>query len=435
MHKELKILILTGVSPYLKSGILVRDMYKSLKQGGNEVCVLTKYYNKEEEEGIGSVFNKFETNIQRIKSAIRRLVTRKIKTDPNYYMISLNETKQYVSSKKLLRSIYTKPDLILYAFGHQFLNAKNLYEISKVLRVPILLFPIDMAPLTGGCHYFWECNGYKMNCGSCPGLFSKNKEDFTFRNILFKKKYIDKTPIYPIGGSWVRDKLRQSYLYSKRLSFEVNVVVNEVLFSDDSRHKARSSFDIVDGKTVIFFGALHLNEKRKGLDLLIKALLSLKESLTESELRNLVFIIAGANYQEILSILPFETVALGSLSPEQLPSAFKAADIYLSPSIEDAGPMMVTQSLMCGTPVVAFETGEATSLILDDVTGYIAKLYDVEGFKKGILSLIRKTKSEIEVIKKNCREVALKKSSYHAFNSQIISAYDNISSLDSIDRK
>ncbi len=31
-----------------------------------------------------------------------------------------------------------------------------------------LLYMMDMAPMTGGCHYAWDCEKYKMKCGGCP---------------------------------------------------------------------------------------------------------------------------------------------------------------------------------------------------------------------------------------------------------------------------
>ena len=60
------------------------------------------------------------------------------------------------------------------------------------------------------------------------------------------------------------------------------------------------------------------------------------------------------------------------------------SDVFLSPSIQDAGPMMLNQALMCGTPAVAFNIGVAYDII-NDKTGYLAKYRDSEDFCKGII--------------------------------------------------
>ena len=56
--------------------------------------------------------------------------------------------------------------------------------------------------------------------------------------------------------------------------------------------------------------------------------------------------------------------SIGYLSHEDLVHAYQASDIYLSPSVEDSGPMMLRQAAMTGIPTVAFNIGNALDLYL-----------------------------------------------------------------------
>ena len=70
----------------------------------------------------------------------------------------------------------------------KFLTFKNLFEINQKTKAPIALYMMDMATVTGGCHYAWDCKGYLNNCGSCPGIYSDDPNDISRKNLLFKKK-------------------------------------------------------------------------------------------------------------------------------------------------------------------------------------------------------------------------------------------------------
>jgi glycosyltransferase involved in cell wall biosynthesis len=89
-------------------------------------------------------------------------------------------------------------------------------------------------------------------------------------------------------------------------------------------------------------------------------------------------------------------------------SAYQAADVYVCPSIEDSGPMMINQSIMCGTPVVSFEMGVALDLVVTGKTGYRAKLKDTGDMAKGILDILTLDEDNYKIMSVNCRELALK---------------------------
>ena len=93
---------------------------------------------------------------------------------------------------------------------------------------------------------------------------------------------------------------------------------------------------------------------------------------------------------------------------EELASVYKASDIFVCPSIEDAGPMMINESITCGTPVVSFNMGIAKDLVINDFTGYRAKLGDSRDLANGIFRLLTFNKRKINNMRKNCRNLGLK---------------------------
>ncbi|HEY5124202.1 MAG TPA: glycosyltransferase [Ignavibacteria bacterium] len=92
-----------------------------------------------------------------------------------------------------------------------------------------------------------------------------------------------------------------------------------------------------------------------------------------------MLLIAEREIEAIADSLPFEYLYLGYVDNTfGIASAFQAADVFVCPSIEDSGPIMINQSIMCGTPVVVFEMGVATDLVETGITGFRAKNKDVQ---------------------------------------------------------
>ena len=105
------------------------------------------------------------------------------------------------------------------------------------------------------------------------------------------------------------------------------------------------------------------------------------------------------------------------------------ADIFVSPSIQDTGPMMVLQSLMCGTPVVSFELGNSIDYIVNYKTGFRAPIYNTEKLMEGLKYFLSTTEKENIIISNECRNLAVEKASYKSFEHDFIQAYNNFISM------
>ena len=95
----------------------------------------------------------------------------------------------------------------------------------------------------------------------------------------------------------------------------------------------------------------------------------------------------------------------------ELAEAYQMATMFVSSSIEDSGPLMINESIMCGTPVVSFDMGVAKDLVINGETGYIAELRNIKDLANGIIKVINLENQKFIKMKKKCREIGLKKSS------------------------
>ena len=409
----MNILMIYRNNPLETSGAVTLDLFYEFRKRGHKVCLLVNKFDTRYPEGVVSMETKFihwkDRAINKIKRTLR--LEKHLVTNPKYHFHEADETKMFYSTKSILQKAGMKPDAVIVLFAKNFVNTKNLQEIYTLTRAPVYWMMYDTAPLTGGCHYSWDCTGYHNACGSCPGLYSNDPNDITHRNMLFKQKHIDQTDIsLVIASKWQEEQAMKSSLFRNKAIHKIFISINPDVFFPLPAAKSREPFNIPDDKKVMFFGAYFLNHERKGIKYLIEALQILKARLKdEPELdSNILLLIAGMETDKVKPMLPFEHKDLGMLNNSTgVASAYQAADIFLCPSIEDAGPSMVNQSIMCGTPVVAFNQGVAMDIVISGDTGYRARLMDASDFAEGMYRILKLNPDELSEMKQNCRRLGL----------------------------
>jgi glycosyltransferase involved in cell wall biosynthesis len=429
MVKKTNIVILSAPNPFFAAGIVAYDIYNALTRQGFNSIIMTNAYAEYSDKNIICLTSKSSFKREEFKHKIlwhlrkwKLFPQEKIKkTNPDYYMFGLDQANWKSKAKKIQQQLPFKPDFYIYIFDHWFLNAKDLHEIYKNKNTPILWYMADMAPMTGGCHYTRDCKGYNKTCGNCPGLYSKSSNDQTHQNWKFKKEYLEKTDVRMIAGSeWQYQQLMECSLYKTKQKYKILLPIDESLFTPGDKNSAKKSLGIPVDKKIIIFGAFSVNETRKGFTYLAEALRILKTTIENEESENIFLIIAGKFQRDLDKSFPFPNKYLGFLSYSELSLAFQAADVYVCPSIEDSGPMMINQSIMSGTPVVSFEMGVALDLVITGETGYRAKLGDSEDLAKGIRSILKLDETSRNQMNINCREIALELLHLDIFASKII---------------
>ena len=156
-------------------------------------------------------------------------------------------------------------------------------------------------------------------------------------------------------------------------------------------------------KKVLLFGAESLKDSRKGGDLLVKSLQILPESLKSET----IILTLGNGGESITSDLGMQVISLGYISGDRLKSlAFSAADLFIFPTRADNLPLVLQESMACGTPMVSFDIGGVLDLVRHNITGYLAKSEDTQDFSNGIVKLLEDDQLR-QTMSENCRAIAI----------------------------
>jgi glycosyltransferase involved in cell wall biosynthesis len=145
----------------------------------------------------------------------------------------------------------------------------------------------DMAPFTGGCHYAWDCVRYQKECGCCPGLYSSDEYDASYKNLMFKKQYISKTEIEIISASeWQHRQARSSSLFGEKKIHKILLSVDPLIFNFGKKHETRIKLGLPQDKKIIFFGSVYMGHRRKGMKYLLDSLKIIKEKSAGTSIEN-----------------------------------------------------------------------------------------------------------------------------------------------------
>ncbi len=393
------------------AGIAAFRTHNNFQNHGHNSKFLVFYSKNRNNDDIITVHNKLTWFIYRFKRKIRNnfFISNKIKTNYNYYFLQNNANNKSNFVKILLKKIPFTPEIIILYWVNQFINSKDILKLNSLIKVPIIWYFLDMTPMTGGCHYAWDCNGYKNSCGNCPGLFSTNERDLSYLNLKCNHKYLKQTNITVVAPTeWLYKQAKSSSIFKDKNIHKIMLAIDSEIFKPVNKIITRKRMDLPLESKIIFFGSNFL-EERKGMLYLLNALKYLKKILLNSKLNYSIFLlIAGNNNEDLFNELPFNYRYVGKLKNNiELTSAYQAADVFANPSIEDSGPMMINESIMCGTPVVSFDMGVAPDLVHNNITGYRAKLKNSEDFAKGLFKLLNLNNDEYNKMSKKCRELGI----------------------------
>lgn len=417
-------ILLISSQPKSHSANLGEDLMEALRLNGHDVDFIHhSFYNVTHKL---SFFERLRRSLRKKKSRLNIKFKRFLHRYPftpndDIKLVNIDERHPMIDAKGLLSKIQYKYDLVISLFCEDMINSNTFERLYKKLSCPILIYAVDMAPITGGCFYFMHCTNYQSGCGNCPIYGGIYKRDQTHLNWLHKRRIFNSIPCYFLGNSWMLAHAQKSNLFApERLKYAL-MPINENLFKPVDRVEARKTLNIgTEKRFVIFAGASMILEKRKGFAELRQSLKIFSDSLTTEEKSNVVIIFAGNINNDLQSFFDIDVIQTGFLSTNQLITAYSAADVFLSPSLGDAGPTMVNQSVMCGTPVVAFSTGIAIDIIENGGAGYVAKMKDVEDFARGIRYIYDIVgTSGYRELRENSRKIAEEKCSIRAVSAQI----------------
>ena len=142
--------------------------------------------------------------------------------------------------------------------------------------------------------------------------------------------------------------------------------------------QARALLGLPADRLLVLFGAVGGSaDPRKGADLLLEALQSLRSQVVGTPMEHLELVVFGQSSPSLPPELSFPIHYSGHLHDDlRLHLLYAAADVFLLPSRQDNLPNTGLEAHACGTPVVAFRTGGLVDVVDDRVSGALAKPFD-----------------------------------------------------------
>ncbi|MGB3242574.1 MAG: glycosyltransferase, partial [Candidatus Omnitrophota bacterium] len=195
-------------------------------------------------------------------------------------------------------------------------------------------------------------------------------------------KNLDLTIVTP--STWLARRAKESSLFKNR---RIEIIANGIdtnVYKPVDKKTSRSMLNLSQNKLLILFGAMSpLGDYRKGFHLLQPALQNLSKSGWGAKVEIVIF---GASKPENPKDLGLKTNYLGYLKDDiSMVLAYSAADVMMVPSIQEAFGQTASESLACGTPVVAFDTSGLKDIVEHQKNGYLARPHEVEDLAKGII--------------------------------------------------
>ncbi|MBR5642772.1 MAG: glycosyltransferase [Salinivirgaceae bacterium] len=429
-NKQPKVLVISSVDPSIGPAIVALEHYNALKKAGLEVDFLTKYPVEGHPEFISVLNKKIQTPRLwiRIKEKVKHIlhVPKCPKQLPGYYFFYEKETEPPVSVDLVLEKVQKPYDVVYIVFWQELLSFATIDALFDKLHCQFQFQSADYSPMSGGCHFTGNCLRYQTGCGRCPAICSNDENDFTKWNVEYRKQVYKKVHPIVYGNTYMNFFFKKSYLLGEYDRLEtVLPLVNADKYSPQNIISVREKYSIPSEKEfIMFMGSQSLSDERKGISYLLQALKYLYEDLTIEDRAKILLVLAGRDIEPIKTYLCFDYLYLGYVKSEELPGIYSMANVFLSPSVNDAGPTMVNQAMSCGTPIVAFEMGTALDVVKEQGTGYCAKLRDAKDFANGIKSIYQLSPIQFEALKSRCRDVSLNLTSTDSFVRNFFRIYN-----------
>jgi glycosyltransferase involved in cell wall biosynthesis len=216
----------------------------------------------------------------------------------------------------------------------------------------------------------------------------KQPEHWDISHQLWAKKAVefDSANLKIITCSqWLKEKAAaSSVLFAREIRHIPNAIDTQV-FKPGNKEEARKKLGLDSHKTYLLFVAMRVNAPAKGFDYLSKALEIWAQNNPTRIAQTELLIVGGLTDTEIIHSLPLKVNAMGHISdPHKMIDNYHAADMFITPSLEENLPNTIMEAMACGTPSIGFNTGGIPEMIAHKQNGYVAQTRDSDDLAAGI---------------------------------------------------
>ena len=258
-------------------------------------------------------------------------------------------------AKRIIKKF--KPDVVFVGNLHgYYINYCGLLSFLKKSKIPTCLFLFDDYWFMGKCAFSNDCFGFEHGCGNCPRVRDYPKSFFLDRS---KKIVKDKVKLFSnynellfCGFPATVDKVQKSFIYKSSNARVVKYgwgIKTDGPFRIFDKKRVREELGLPCDKRIVLAVA-PLSNERKGIK---KYFFALANSLNKYQ--EFFFVHIG-NDDSTVSV-PKNVTSLPYLSNQEiLGKYFSCADYFTMLSESEGYPTVCIYSLLCGTPIIAFDS-------------------------------------------------------------------------------
>jgi glycosyltransferase involved in cell wall biosynthesis len=375
MPKPLNIVLLSYHNQNGGAGIACGRLAEALRKAGNQVSYLVqeKTGNDRSIELTNTPWRKALNWIRFILERLAYLPYEKNKAVR--FLFNPGKFGQDLSQHPLIQ----QADIIhLHWVNFGMLSIQNVKQLLSTGK-PVYWTLHDMWAFTGGCHHSGECLSFQGSCGNCQE-FLKNPASNDLSNQIWNEKFkaFQQPNLHIITCSdWLKERAASSSILKNQPIQSIPNAIDTSFFKPADKQNAKRILGVDPSKKHILFVAMRVNAPKKGFSYLEKALQGLDHSTTE--------LIVVGNAQD-LPELQLKAHIMGHISsPEKMIQIYQAADVFVTPSLEENLPNTLMEALACGTPCVGFAIGGIPEMIDHQVNGYVAQYLSAEDLSAGLI--------------------------------------------------
>lgn len=307
----------------------------------------------------------------------------------------------YPSGRRVLAHPWVRGAQVIQVYNTHGGYLSHLLLPALARHAPVVWRLSDMWAVTGHCAYAGACERWRTGCGACPDLATHPALPFDTTRLLWrikKRVYAQARPAIVVPSRWLEAIARDSALFN---GFSIQRIPNGVdrsVFRPVPRGAARGILGLPPDRRIVLFCAQVLDDNaRKGSADAIAACQSLAG---RAEFDLALVGIGGATWQ---GRVPQRVHRLGYLSDERLlAAAYAAADVTLVPSTVENLSNSILESMACGAPVVAYDSGGISDAVRHGETGWLTPARNPTALAEGITRLLGD-----ESLRRRCVEAAL----------------------------
>jgi glycosyltransferase involved in cell wall biosynthesis len=241
---------------------------------------------------------------------------------------------------------------------------------------------------------------------------------------LMYQKALEHASAVVAVSAYVKDRVKKDFDIDSTV---IPLSVDAQKFSPAvDKMSLRRSLNLPPGPVVCMVSSIE--DRRKRADMLIKAMPHILKSLKDTTL-----VLAGKTGPETSAYLnglaekldvKENVIITGRIDDLAVKNYLAAADVFVLPSKEEAGGLVVLEAMATGTPVICSDSGGITEYIKDGYNGLLFDPDSVEDLADKVVSLLRDGRSARE-LGINGRRLTVDKYGWNMAISDYMAVYES----------